>query len=301
MNATDILDGPAQDGGRTGTEHVVGIPVTVRPLGVYVVVNGELFFAPRDLIETIVSSMLGDEDQQFVSVRSATYTACAGLPCTLAASGPAEAGYPLTERLVRFGSVQEAAVHWRELRDASELPLPWCRVLEEIRSDTTSHDLCSLPPSAIGVVTPSLPPTIAINLSTGTGRRVALRGLETTTGIGSYVAIDGCVFFAPTRTMGALTRGIGTNMRERGLAMASAFARLPDWFEENEASQADLSFSRRVVRFGSHEDVVGHRTRLAATFLLPAHSTLTRPDEARFHYVEGGGHCDHAWIEATNG
>lgn len=287
--------------------HVINIPETLRAVGVYAVVDDAILFVPSELIDELVErdpSRVGG-DESYCDFRMSVYRACVMARYVLLRSGT-ERHRDLPERLVRLGSVGAAVTHRDRLsrhyrRCGLPNGLPPSSIFDETRARASMTALEGLPPSAVGLV-PGAPifgdAAMTYDVARDDGTSVRVRTIEILPGVGSYVWVDDRGYFAPTRLLGELRRAPNVNASpsEQAAATLAVFARLPRLYEEREPGQAGLPFFRRMARFRAQDDAVTHRTRLAAMFLLPASPSLTRPEEAGFHYGAAVD-CDRSWME----
>jgi hypothetical protein len=284
---------------------VVSIVETVRGVGIYAIVDGALCFVPRDYVDGIMSGLLEGKALTYLDARAAAYKACALAPPVLAEYPAEEAKLPLPDRIAKFATPADAGRHWAELRDASQdaLRAP-LQPSAALAAPTTVDELMGRPPSAIGLSVHGAPNGVAVgyrgvDVATGDGATVRVQVRETIFGVGTYLFSADEFYFLPTRALGELTTTMfpgPKDLREYGLAAAAVFARMPTIYAERRTREADRPFSRRTVRFDSEAEAVGHRTRLAAMFQLPASPTLTDRTEAQFHFVDSNHHCDSALL-----
>ena len=119
---------------------------------------------------------------------------------------------------------------------------------------------------------------------------VGVEALEIIPLLGTYAYVGGEAFYASTRTMAVLTQEYtraARTMRDYADAVTRGLADLPLRYEEIVETHRAAPFSRRLIRFASHEAAVAHRTRVAGLYLLPASERLTRPEDVRHHYTAG--------------
>lgn len=288
--------------------HVINIPETLRAIGAYAVVDDAILFVPSEVLDQLVegdpSRVPGNDSYRHL--RMCVYRACAMAPYLLAQSAGRERDRDLPERLVRFGSVRAALTHRTQLsrhyrRCGLPHGLPASSIFDEARAGTPINELAQVPPSAVGLVPPnalSVASGVTYDVAREEGTIVRVRPVEVMPGVGSYVWVDERGYFAPTRLVGELRRAPrapNATLAEHVAATLAVFARLPRLYEEREARQSSLPFFRRIACFRSEDGAVIHRARLAAMFLLPASPTLTRPEEAPFHYGAADD-CDRAWM-----
>jgi hypothetical protein len=283
---------------------------TVRGVGIYALVDDAMYFVPRDHIDGMMSGHLREGGSRYREARTAVYLACGVVPHTLERFPEEEARMPLLERIVRLPRPEDAARHWQRLRGASgnelHVQLEESRIL---RGHVAMRDLAGRPPSAIGLRLAATTGGFANHAGSSIGVRapsgaiVCVGVREVIFGVGTYLDVGGALYFLPTRVLGRVIGQMSPKprtLREYADATARAYVQLPAMYEEHAANQAQVPFSRRLVRFDSDEAAVGHRTRLAAMFQLRASPTLTRPDEAPLHFIDGQTDCDRPWIASAS-
>jgi hypothetical protein len=287
----------------------VSIPETVRAVGLYTIVDGAMFFAPRDLLDTLVSGFLGSAGDTYADARIAVYMACAGLPAALRGSARREVLLPFQKRLVRLASVSDAVAHWRELHalfaaDARMNTVPAHRVFQRCGAATSIKELAARPPAAAGLTSSmdtgfASDSGIALTFVRDDATTVPVRMREIIHGVGSYVGVGGDVYFVPTAALADLivrrSPARLTSLADYAAATAAAFAHLPDALADSDPLRESVPFLERLRRFDTTEAAVAHRTRIAAMFLLPPSPNFTRQSEARFHFRDADTHCDR-WI-----
>lgn len=282
----------------------VSIPHTFRAVGLYALVDGALFFAPRDLVDDLVARFLRRSDGTYCQARTTVYKACAALPGILDITADTETNVGLPERLVRLRSMADALAHERALRDSFAMHgAPALqrehRAVADAEPVHWAAELVRRPPSAVG---PGCPIGFTVCRdheahivgADGCAARVQVR--EVIHRLGTYVSVDGVLHFAPTRALGDMLvrrrHAGGLATLDGVLATVSAYAGIAQSFDENAAPLTTVPFSRRIARFSSPDAAIAHRTRLAAIHLLPASPTFTRRHERQFHFVSTAQHCD---------
>jgi len=288
----------------------ITILTTVRGVGLYALVNGTIYFAPRDLVDSMMDDLVSDGDP-YSKMRGQVYRVCALLPSVLSVSALAEVDYALRDRIVALRSVDEAREHWLAVRTSFEEDglrgmTPRHDVFGGVASSAPMDVLSSRPPSAISM-TPEAGEAPQRGRAEVKTRRtgeteVVVEAIEIVPLLGTYAHVGGQAFYASTRTMAVLTREYtrtARTMRDYADAVTRGLADLPLRHEEIVETQREAPFSRRLSRFASNEAAVAHRTRLAALYLLPASKRLTRSEDVRHHYTAGS--TDPDWhLRAVN-
>ena len=287
----------------------ITILTTVCGVGMYVVVNGALYFAPRDHIDSMMDELVADGDT-YSRMRSHAYRVCALLPSVLSVSALAELDYALRDRIVALRSVDEAREHWRAVRisfeeDGLRGMTPPQDVFGGVTSSDSVDSLSSRPPSVISMAVgagEARPAGAEVKTRGRDGNELIVEPLEILPLLGTYAHVGGDAYYVSTRSMAVLTREFtraARTMPDYADAVMRGIADLPLRHEEIVETQREAPFSRRLVRFASNDAAVAHRTRLAALYLLPASKRLTRSEDVHHHYTAGS--TDPEWhLRASN-